>query len=293
MSASWIDVPLPAGLRLGTSSYYWAEWHGPFYPVDLPVNDRLSWYATQFDTVEIDATFYRSPSRRQVSGWALKTPPEFLISLKVPRTITHDAGMVDCDAETAEFLSALEPLGPRQGPLLLQFPYVAKSVNRHEYESGVGLRRALAAWLPRWAPHADWVVEVRNLTWIDRPLIDLLAEHEVSLAFNAYYTMPNLTSLFEQDRFDPLTGRWAYVRFLGDHRRLDRLNDELVADGAKPEGYCELIVDRERELRTWVDALLPVLGRRPVLAYFNNHYAGFGPGSARMFARLWDEIHGA
>jgi len=291
MRSDWLPVDLPADLMVGTSSFSWPEWHGPFYPPDLPVGERIGWYATQFPTVEVDSSFYRCPTRAQTSGWARRTPESFRFALKVPRAITHDAALEGADTAVAEFLQAVEPLGPRLGPCLLQFPYVARGADADEYRHGDGFRERLARWLERWSGQAQWVVEVRNRAWLEGPLLPLLAEHNVPLALTAYYTMPSLAAMLREG-LDPLTGPLAYVRFLGNHKQLDARNEELVAEGAKPKGYCELIVDREDELRGWVDALLPVLTRRQTWVYFNNHYAGFGPGSARLFARLWDEIHG-
>ena len=65
-----------------------------------------------------------------------------------------------------------------------------------------------------------------------------------------------------------------------------------MASGEKQRQFDEILVDRESELRGWVEGLLPVITRMPTLVYFNNHYAGVGPGSARQFADLWREIHG-
>ena len=291
MRSAWLPYDLPADLILGTSSFSWAEWHGPFYPVDLPVGERIAWYAQQFPAVEVDSSFYRCPTRAQTSTWARKTPDSFCFALKLPRSITHEAALEGTDAAVAEFLNAVEPLGPRLGPCLLQFAYVARGMDAEEYAHGTQFIERLSRWLERWAGHAQWVVEVRNRTWLEGPLLPLLRAHDVPLALTAYYTMPSLATM-QQAGLDPLTGPLAYVRFLGNHRQLDARNEELIAAGAKPKGYTELIVDREQETRGWVDALLPVLTRRRTFCFYNNHFAGFGPGSARLFARLWDEIHG-
>jgi uncharacterized protein YecE (DUF72 family) len=292
MRSAWLEADLPEHLVVGTSSFSWPEWHGPFYPADLPAGERIAYYATQFPVVEIDATFYAMPARSLMSGWALKTPDSFRFALKVPKAITHDAGLVGTEAATAQFLDVTSALGPRRGPLLLQFPYVAKRADPAEYEHGDGFRARLAAWLAMWAGHAPWVVEVRNSGWLTPSLFRLLRDHDVPLALTAYYTMPSLRAL-QGGGQDPLTGPFAYVRFLGDHRRLDARNDELVKAGAKTAGYNEIIWDREDELRGWAEALLPVIARRHTWCFFNNHYAGFGPASARLFARLWTELHGS
>ncbi len=289
MAERWLP-DLPGNLVLGTSSFSWDDWDGVFYPAGLPAAERIGWYAREFPAVEVDATFYRMPTRKMVSSWALKTPETFTFALKVPQSITHEAGLEGTEAAVAELLDVTSLLGPRRGPLLLQFPYVAKGQDAAEYETGSRFLHRLAEWLDRWAGAADWVVEVRNATWLGPKLLELLRRHRVPLALTAYYTMPSLTRL-QRRELDVLTGDFAYVRFLGDRRRIDERIDALLATGDKQHRFDSLIWDREAELREWAAALLPVVVRMRTWCFSNNHYAGFGPGTARQFARLWREVH--
>jgi len=289
MSDRWLP-DLPDNLILGTSSFSWPDWNGVFYPKDLPAAERLGFYARHFPAVEVDTTFYRMPTRSMLGNWVRRTPETFRMALKVPREITHDAQLDDCRAATAEFLDVTAILGPRRGPLLLQFPYVAKGQDEEEYRTGDRFYERLSGWLDDWSGAADWVVEIRNQTWLNRRLLALLRNHGVPLALTAYYTMPSLAGM-QRDELDPLTGPLAYVRFLGNRRAIDRKIDDLIESGQKTQRFDALVEDKERELRSWVDALLPVITRMRTWAFFNNHYAGFGPGSARLFARLWREIH--
>jgi uncharacterized protein YecE (DUF72 family) len=109
-----------AAIRLGTSAFTAAGWPGSFYPDGLKPADYLSYYATQFDTVELDNTFYRTPSESTVRGWYSKTPPGFVFAAKVPQAITHEKVLVDCEKELAQFLKAMDLLGEKLGPLLFQ-----------------------------------------------------------------------------------------------------------------------------------------------------------------------------
>ena len=104
--------PLHPRLHLGTSSFSHESWVGPFYPPGTKPGDFLGAYARRFDTVEIDATFYRIPSAAQVRSWAAKVPPGFRIASKFPQAITHEKTLLDCDAERDAFLGVLdgEPL---------------------------------------------------------------------------------------------------------------------------------------------------------------------------------------
>ena len=90
-------------IRLGTSSFTADGWNGSFYPKGMKSADYLGYYSSRFDTVEVDSTFYRCPTIEAVRNWALKTPPGFIFSLKIPRTITHEKVLVECDKEFEEF----------------------------------------------------------------------------------------------------------------------------------------------------------------------------------------------
>ena len=109
------------GLLLGTSAFTAAGWEGTFYPPGMKPRDYLSFYATQFKTVEVDSTFYRTPSVSTVTGWYEKTPPDFIFAAKVPRVVTHEKILVNCEAEFEEFLDRMDLLDEKLGPLLFQF----------------------------------------------------------------------------------------------------------------------------------------------------------------------------
>lgn len=283
--------PLPPGLRLGTTSFSTPDWTGLVYPPATKSGDYLTHYARLFPTVEIDATFYAVPARATVEGWARKTPDGFVFSLKVPQAITHAARLEGCAAEWRLFLDALAPLGPKRGPLLFQFPYVAKGADAHEYETGDDFRRRLTAFLPLIPEGVRAVVEVRNAKWVAPPLLDLLRAHGVGLALTAYYTMPGPDRLLAGP--DPLTGAFAYVRFLGDHKRMDGLVAQARRERGKAREWDELLLDRTQELRAWIIALRAWSSRASELyAYINNHFAGCAPLTAAQVVEFWRESAG-
>jgi uncharacterized protein YecE (DUF72 family) len=95
-----IDRPFSRpGILLGTSSFTAAGWEGTFYPRGMKSADYLKFYGTQFQTVEVDSTFYGTPSAATVEKWCEKTPPDFVFAAKVPQVITHEKVLVDCDEE--------------------------------------------------------------------------------------------------------------------------------------------------------------------------------------------------
>jgi len=275
-------------ILVGTSSWSEDDWRGPFYPADTRPRDYLAHYARQFDTVECDATFYAIPSERTVEGWRARTSEGFLLSSKLPREITHERGMVDCQEVLGRFLGVMERLGDRMGPVVAQFAYVAKGRDAPEFETGDDFRRRLALFLDHWPAERELGVEVRNAKWIAAPLLDLLRERGVALVLPVYYTMPGPERLF--GGLDPVTTDLVYVRFLGNHKRMDELISRLRAQGKRTADWNELAIDRTAEMGRWVPPLKRYAeqGAR-VLAYFNNHYAGYGPGSAEQFIRLWQE----
>src|SRR5204862_5938110 len=81
--------PSPALVRFGTSSFSSGDWVETFYPPGTLPRDFLRFYATEFDTVEVDSTYYAVPAPRVVDGWAEKTPDSFLLSAKFPRSVVH------------------------------------------------------------------------------------------------------------------------------------------------------------------------------------------------------------
>jgi len=275
-----------APVRIGTSSWSSEDWRGVFYPNGTRPADFLAFYATRYDTVECDATFYRIPGPRTVDGWAARTPEDFVFSSKLPREITHQRGLVDCADLIGEYLGVMERLGPRLGPVVAQFAYVAKGCDAAEYDSGDDFRARLARFLDDWPAGRELAVEVRNAKWVAPPLLDLLRERGVALALPAIYTMPRPAKLF--GGVSPMTTDLAYVRFLGHHRRMDELVARLCAEGKRDAEWSELALDRAEEVAEWVRPLreLAIDGAR-VMVYFNNHYAGYAPGSAEQFRQIW------
>jgi uncharacterized protein YecE (DUF72 family) len=93
-----LDQPEIPNLRVGTSSWSAGSWVGPFYPPGTRPADFLPRYAEHFDTVEVDSTFYRAPSKEMVKNWYARTPARFVFAAKFPQTITHEKVLPDCGA---------------------------------------------------------------------------------------------------------------------------------------------------------------------------------------------------
>jgi uncharacterized protein YecE (DUF72 family) len=273
-------VPYAPGapVRFGTSSFSSADWVGPFYPRGMRPPEFLRHYAQQFCTVEVDATWYAPPDDRLVDGWAEKTPPEFLLCAKFPRGIVHggegtapDARRVLAPDATYEmrdrFLSTMARLGPRLGPLLLQFPFFP----RGSFPSAGPFLERLDAFLrhlPR-EPFA-YAVEVRNRAWLGEPLRRLLAHHRVSWVLTDMAGMPHGDEL--ESRLDTVTGPWVYVRLLGDRHAIEQITRRWDRE----------VVDHADRLDRWARLLARMTARGlRSLVYVNNHYAGHAPTTVR------------
>ena len=115
------DIP-GTQILLGTSAFTANGWQGSFYPPGMNSRDFLSYYATQFSTVEVDSTFYGCPSANTVNNWADRTPEDFIFSVKVPQFITHEKVLVDYVPDFEEFVKTMDILGPKLGPIIFQFP---------------------------------------------------------------------------------------------------------------------------------------------------------------------------
>src|SRR6204780_1123093 len=116
-----------AGIHLGTSAFTAAGWENAFYPAGMKPADYLTYYATKFHTVEVDSTFYPTPSVATVNGWARKVPAGFLLAAKVPQVITHEKILQNCDDDLKHFLETMDLMGDTLGPLLFLFAYFNKS----------------------------------------------------------------------------------------------------------------------------------------------------------------------
>ena len=261
-------------LYLGTSAWSNKSWEGIVYPPGTPSRDYLLHYATRFRAVEADSTWYATPSTGVTSRWRKLVPDGFVLAAKVPREITHDKALVGCEEAMIDFLEAMEPMGTALGPLLFQFPYYGRSSPMTREIFLVRLE-AFLAWLPA---SRRFAVEIRNKTWIDRPLLDCLRKNEIALTLIDHPYMFPIGKLMEE--LDPVTAPFTYIRWLGDRHGIERVT----------KTWDRVVVDRSRETRAWVGAIRALLERDlTVYGFFNNHYAGHAPGSIELFEKFWEE----
>jgi uncharacterized protein YecE (DUF72 family) len=260
------------GIFLGTSSFTATGWQGTFYPLGTRSRDFLSYYASQFPTVEIDSTFYGTPSPSTVTGWREKTPPDFVFAAKVPQVITHEKVLVNCGAEFDEFVKTMDILGPKLGPMVFQFPHF----DRWKFPKQESFLAALTPFLKKLPADHKFVIEIRNKSWLDA---NLLREHSVALALTDTSFMPRPWEL--RQKFDLVTADFAYVRWLGDRKGIEK----------QTTTWDRTVIDRTSDLKNWVNLLKAMVNDkriRKLFAFANNHYAGHGPGTVKLLMDLWN-----
>jgi uncharacterized protein YecE (DUF72 family) len=265
-----------AGVLLGTSSFTADGWQGSFYPAGMKSADYLKFYGTQFQTVEVDSTFYGTPSATTVQKWYEKTPPDFVFAAKVPQIITHEKVLVDCDSEFEEFVKTMDILGPKLGPMVFQFP----SFDRWKFPKQESFLAVLTPFLKKLPADHEYVIEIRNKTWLDARFADVLRERNFALALTDTSFMPRPWEM--KEKFDLVTADFAYVRWLGDRRAIEK----------RTTTWDKTVVDRTSDLKKWVDLLRETVMNkklRRLFAFANNHYTGHGPGTVKLFMDLWDQ----
>ena len=167
-------------VRIGTSGWTYDGWRGPFYPKDVAKKDWLAWYAGQFNTTEVNGSFYRTPSLEAVRAWRERTPPGFLFAWKASQFITHWKRLNDnCQNSIDLMVTRLEVLGPKAGPVLFQLPA------RFEAD-----RERLANFMKMLPARYLYAFEFRHASWYENPIFDLLRDHDVSLCLADHFLAP-------------------------------------------------------------------------------------------------------
>jgi uncharacterized protein YecE (DUF72 family) len=195
-------------------------------------------------------------------------------STTFPQAITHDKVLVDCEDDLNHFLKTMSALGDKLGPLLFQFGYFNKSV----FKSGSEFVARLKPFLEKLPKEFAFALEIRNKSWLDARFVDLLRQHNVALALIDQSWMPRPWEI--KEKLDLITADFTYVRWLGDRKGIEELT----------ESWDKTIIDRTSDLQNWVELLKKVHERRiQILAFANNHYAGHGPATVKLFSELWDK----
>jgi uncharacterized protein YecE (DUF72 family) len=265
-------MPLQS-FQIGTCGWSYDDWAGKFYPDKLPAAQFLSHYACHYPIVEVDSTFYRSPSLKMVEGWRDKTPDGFRFSLKVPQEITHKKVLVDCGKEVEMFVRAARLLEDKLLCCVLQFGYF----NKTAFASLDAFLEPLDCFLSAWPTEVPVAVEIRNKNWMTEPFVECLRRYKAVWVLADQAWVPSPLTLVK--KFDAITGAFGYLRLLGDRAEVDKLTKTLD----------HTVIDRSEQIRAAAQAINLLRERVPVVTFVNNHYAGYAPDTVQQ---LLDELHG-
>jgi uncharacterized protein YecE (DUF72 family) len=239
-------------VHIGCAGWNYRDWRGVIYPEGLPARRWLERYAQLFDTVEVNATFYRLPSEKAVGVWNEQTPRRFKFAVKASRYLTHVKRLNGIEPGVRRFFDPLDPLvkARKLGPVLWQLP---ENFRRDDDRLAVALDRL---------PKGRHCFEFRHPSWFTEETYALLRRHRVALVIGDHPERPFQTH--------EMTTGWTYVRFHYGHR-------------GRRGNYSD------RELDEWARRIASWRAEIEVYAYFNNDWGGIAPRNARSLATRLSE----
>jgi uncharacterized protein YecE (DUF72 family) len=236
-------------VRVGCSGWNYADWRGRVYPERCPPRRWLEHYATLFDTVEVNSTFYRLARPEAVARWLEQTPADFLFTVKASRFLTHMKRLTDMERGVERLYAGIAPLArsPRMGPMLWQLP---DSFRRDDDRLAFALERL---------PPGRHCFELRHPSWFCADVYGLLHTYGVALVIGDDPRRPLPPA--------PLTADWTLIRFHHGAR-------------GRRGNYAE------SELREWAARIAELRSEASVFAYFNNDWEGFAVRNGLRLKRL-------
>lgn len=236
--------------RVGTSGWSYDHWEGVLYPPGLPPRERLARYVAEFDTVELNASFYRWPRPDTFASWQSRLPPQFELTVKAPRGLTHARRLYGPEEWLERMAAGLHRLAGRRGPLLVQLPpTMQRDDDRLRY------------FLDRVPPWMRPVIEFRHDSWNDEEVYALLERCGAAYCIMSGAGLPCVLRA---------TARLVYVRLHGP-------DTGALYAGSYSDG----------DLHWWADRIREWQGQdREVYAYFNNDGYGHAVRNARTLRSL-------
>jgi uncharacterized protein YecE (DUF72 family) len=210
----------PGIAHVGTSGWQYRDWRGVLYPSGLPQGDWLPHFASTFETVEVNNSFYRLPERSTFERWRQQTPDGFIVTVKASRYVTHILRLREAEDAVATLWERAAGLGPRLGPVLFQLPPRFPAAPER-----------LATLLGRLPHEMRAAFEFRDVSWHTDEIHAMLDRAGAALVWP---DRPGTRATL------PLTGGWGYVRFHQgrpsasdyDRRKLRRWADRLAGVAA-------------------------------------------------------------
>jgi len=168
-------------ILIGTSGWHYASWRGPFFPPELMVKHQLQFYASQFETTELNGVFYRTPTEAAVKGWREQTATNFVFAWKASKFITHWKRLSEGSANSLELMeSRLELLVEKAGPVLFQLPpnFTADPDRLRHFLGMLSFRYRYA-------------FEFRHPSWYVAEIFRILGRHNIALCISDHHDAPS------------------------------------------------------------------------------------------------------
>jgi uncharacterized protein YecE (DUF72 family) len=240
-------------VKIGCSGWNYDDWRERLYPKGLGRERWLGRYAEEFDTVEVNSTFYRLASRDAVARWVEATPADFLFAAKASRYLTHVRRLREIGPGIERYYERIEPLvrSGKLGPIVWQLP----PNFRRDDELLAGAIAEL--------PPGRHCFEFRHESWFAGDVYALLREHGVALVIGDHPRWP-----FQARE---LTADWTLLRL--HHGKRGRRGNYSRS-----------------ELESWARRIAGWRRRAEVLVYFNNDWEGFAVENARLLGKLLPSV---
>ncbi|CAN5715384.1 DUF72 domain-containing protein [soil metagenome] len=250
-------------IALGTSSWIFDGWRGVFYPEKLPRDQQLAYYTSQFNTVEVNTSFYAIPQPTTLIKWVETAPPGFTFSLKFPQLISHQKRLVDCQQETLIFLDVLRSLGTAAGVSFLQLPPdFTRQRDGHTLAAYID-------WLAGQNTDLRLAVEVRSSDLMTPAFARYLAERGIAFVLVDRVHTPDLYETWLELIQTKVAPDFCMIRWIGDDKNGPKEDNELVAP-------------REAQLDLWAQRLAQLhLSQIDIYGFMHNPYEGHSPASLR------------
>ena len=233
-------------IRIGTSGWTYKHWQGIFYPDKCPKSRWLEYYTKHFDTVELNASFYRLPNPTTFENWKARTPDNFLWSVKGSKFITHTKRLKDPAEPLDRLYGVTACLGEKMGVILFQLP------------PNLGFdEKVFRDFCESLDPQVRHALEIRHASWLNDQVFGILNDFKIALCIS--------DTAGRYPSFDVITADFAYIRLHGSKK--------LYASEYS-----------EEELQTWAEKV--DVWNKDSFIYFDNDFKGHAINNAKRLKEI-------
>jgi len=236
-------------IYIGTSGWFYKGWKDIYYPSDLPPNNWFEFYAKDFNTVEINSTFYRGAKKSNLRRWKKKAPEGFVFTLKAFRVITHLKKLKNAQEEVESFLNEASVLEKNLGSILFQLPPSLKCSPE-----------LLKEFIDKLPSGFRFAFEFRHKSWFEsKEIEEILREKNCAFVIVSAPKFPETVKI---------TADWAYIRFHGKDKWYDYLYSEK-----EMKYWASIINEIKKDLTN-------------IFVYFNNDTHAYAIQNAKLLREL-------